>query len=67
MQKWHKMKGVGTKKRGKLKLHFASQSHIAALKDLAHFMHPIQHVNALIDKIAEMFKFKKRAPQTLVE
>ena len=49
VRQWHKMKSVGTKKKGKLTQHFTSQGHIGALKDFARFMNPIQKVDALLD------------------
>ncbi|CAB3987848.1 Hypothetical predicted protein [Paramuricea clavata] len=47
VRQWHKMKSVGTKKKGKLAQHFTSQGHREALKDFAAFMNPNQKVDAL--------------------
>jgi hypothetical protein len=49
VRQWHKMKSVGTKKKGKLVQHFTSQGHREALKDFAAFMNPNQKVDVLLD------------------
>ena len=48
--KWDKMKSVGQKKKGKLAAHFDSESHKAALQQLANFADQRGHVDLLIDK-----------------
>ena len=49
VRQWHKMKSVGTKKKGKLAQHFTSQGYGEALKDFAAFMNPNQKVDTLLD------------------
>jgi hypothetical protein len=49
VKQWHKMKSVGTKKKGKLEQHFTSQGHKEALRNFAIFMNPNQQVDALLD------------------
>ena len=49
VRQWHKMKSVGTKKKGKLAQHFTSQGHGEALKDFAAFVNPNQKVDTLLD------------------
>ena len=49
VRQWHKMKSVGTKKKGKLTQHFTSQSHREALSDFARFMNPNHKIDTLLD------------------
>ncbi|XP_054717345.1 zinc finger MYM-type protein 1-like [Uloborus diversus] len=50
VRQWHKMKSRGTTKRGKLLLHFTSESHQAAMSDLCHFISGGSHIDVLLDK-----------------
>ena len=47
---WHKMKGRGKSKQGKLSSHFASSSHKASLDALAAFQRKLQHIDNIMDK-----------------
>ena len=46
---WHKMKGRGKKKPGKLVSHFTSEAHSDSLKAYAHFADPLSHVDTMLD------------------
>ena len=50
VRSWDKMISVGKDKKGKLQQHFSSESHKAALSDLAHFACNMKHVDVLLDK-----------------
>ena len=47
---WKKMKSRGVNKKGKLALHFSSESHKAAVNAYVRFCNPACHVDALLDK-----------------
>ena len=49
VRSWDKMRSVGRDKKGKLQQHFSSESHKAALSDLAHFACNMKHVDVLLD------------------
>ena len=46
---WHKMKGRGKQKPGKLLSHFTSENHCEALKAYARFSDPLCHVDTMLD------------------
>ena len=50
VRSWHKFKSIGTKKKGKLALHFSSQSHQSSLDAFANFSSVTGHVDAMINK-----------------
>ena len=47
---WNKMKSRGVNKKGKLALHFSSESHKAVVNVYVSFCNPACHVDALLDK-----------------
>ena len=50
VRSWHKFKSVGTKKKGKLALHFSSKSHQSSLDAFANFSSITGHVDVMIHK-----------------
>ena len=50
VRSWDRMRSVGKDKKGKLQQHFSSDSHKAALNDLAHFACDMKNVDVLLDK-----------------
>ena len=50
VKSWDKMKGRGKDNKGKMAQHFTSASHKAALSELAHFAHDMNHVDIMLDK-----------------
>eukprot|EP00794_Sanderia_malayensis_P014514 gene14514-16020_t len=49
IRQWHKMKGRGKCKQGKLSGHFSSNSHKASLDALVAFQRKFQHINNIMD------------------
>ena len=49
VRSWDKMRSVGKDKQGKLQQHFSSDSHKAALKDLAHFACDMKNVDVMLE------------------
>ena len=50
VKSWDKMKSRGKDNKGKMAQHFTSASHKAALSELAHFAHDMNHVDVMLDK-----------------
>eukprot|EP00102_Acyrthosiphon_pisum_P018532 XP_016655742.1 PREDICTED: zinc finger MYM-type protein 1-like [Acyrthosiphon pisum] len=50
VKNWKKMKGNGKNNVGKLKKHFSSESHKAALYEFCHFMNKNNHIDIMLDK-----------------
>ena len=50
VRQWHKMKGRGKSKQGKLAGHFSSKSHKASLGALVTFQHKFNHIDKILDK-----------------
>lgn len=47
---WHKMKGRGIKKPGKLVQHFTSNTHKSALLDFSNFLNSSNHIDCILNK-----------------
>ena len=58
VRQWQKMTSRGTKKKGKLAVHFGSKSHKAALADFYSFSQESSNVDLLLDKETS-FKLKR--------
>ena len=56
---WNKMKSRGVNKKGKLALHFCSESHKAAVNAYVSFCNPACHVDALLDKDVRKAKIEE--------
>lgn len=55
------MKGSnGKNKLGKLKKHFTSETHKAALYEFCHFMNKINHIDVMIDKAKRLIKIQEQ-------
>eukprot|EP00112_Aurelia_sp_Birch-Aquarium-sp1_P015884 Seg3558.1 transcript_id=Seg3558.1/GoldUCD/mRNA.D3Y31 product="hypothetical protein" protein_id=Seg3558.1/GoldUCD/D3Y31 len=71
VRQWHKMKGRGKSKEGKLSSHFASNSHKALLEALVAFQHKFQHINNIMDteqmKICIEAEAKKQRNQEAIK
>jgi len=50
VKNWRKMKGNGKNNVGKLKKHFSSETHKAALYEFCHFMNKNNHIDIMLDK-----------------
>ena len=50
VRQWHKMKGRGKSKQGKLAGHFSSKSHKASLDALVTFQHKFNHKDKILDR-----------------
>ena len=50
VRQWHKLKGRGKSKQGKLAGHFSSKSHKALLDALVTFQHKFNHIDKILDK-----------------
>ena len=56
---WDKMKSRGMAKKGKLAMHFSSESHKAAVSAYVSFCNPSCHVDALLDKDVQNAKIRE--------
>ena len=50
VRSWDRMRSVGKNKQGKLQQHFSSDSHKAALNDLAHFANDMKNIDVMLEK-----------------
>ena len=50
VRSWDRMRSVGKNKQGKLQQHFSSDSHKAALNDLAHFANDMKNIYVMLEK-----------------
>ena len=56
---WEKMRSRGADKKGKLAVHFRSESHKQALSAYVGFYKPLSHVDAMLDKALRNSKIQK--------
>ena len=57
---WNEMKSRGVNKKGKLALHFTSESHKATVNAYVNFCNPACHVDALLDKEIQKAKIQEK-------
>ena len=50
VRSWDRRRSVGKNKQGKLQQHFSSDSHKAALNDLAHFANDMKNIDVMLEK-----------------
>ena len=50
VRSWDRMRSVGKDKKGKLQQHFSSDSHKAALNDLAHFACDMKNIDVMLEE-----------------
>ena len=63
VKSWDKMKSRGKDNKGKMAQHFTSASHKAALSELAHFAHDMNHVDIMLDKQLRAAKIQEEEKQ----